>query len=346
MQITEKLLSELAALAETERSVLSVYLDTSRGWDYAKQLFERELDKRRRDLSESERSKFDEALPFVRDAVNERHAGGYDGPGLAVFCDLGADYLETVELPAPPAQRVVVDDEALIHPLAVLLDEFEPVGVIAVDNTGARIYIAAGRALEESDSFRKQIKNLVKVGGWSQMRYQRRRAKQVKHLLVETAQRAERIFREEGIKRVALVGRQRMLGDLERELPKAVAGRIIGRIAWDVEAGEDDLLWRLGPLMEKAEREQEEALLEHFRGELRRGGLAAGGLEDVQRCLTYGSVDVLLLDEGVDAELAEELTGRAESTAAHVEHLPGRTDELAPHGGVGALLRFRVHHED
>lgn len=345
MRITEELLAELAALAETERSVLSLYLDLSAGWDRAKTFLERETSKLEPHLKPAERAALADSLEFARAEINERHAHGYDGPGLAVFCDLGADLVRAVELPAPPENRVVVDDEALIHPLAVQLDEYEPVGVIAVDATGARIYTAAGRTLEDRDSLSKQIKNLVKVGGWSQMRYQRRRAKQIKHLVVETVKRAERIFREEGVRRIVLVGRERMLADLERDLPKALKKRIIGRVAWDVGAGEDDLTGRLAEVLEAAEREQESELLGRFSGELRRGGLAVGGRSDVERSLTYGAVDVLLLDESVDAALAEELTGRAETTAAHVEHLPGRAEELKSHGGVGALLRFRVHHE-
>ncbi len=346
MDITEGLMRELARLAESERTVLSVYLNLSRGWDGAEAFIKRESSRVERLVSGEEREYLETSVSFLADFLKEKKTHGFAGPGLAFFADLGADgapsYVRGVELPAPPEPLLALDTGAVLFPLAVQLDEYEPVGVILVDASGARILVTAGETAEAEDSLREKIHHRSKVGGWSQMRYQRRREKQVKHLTKELADRAEEIFREEGVGRVVLAGHARMLAALKEELPKSLADKVIGEIPWNLKEGDSELLDKMEPLVEKAEREQERGYLEHLTAELRRGGLAAAGLKDTQAALTMGAADVLLVGDALAADARERLTDLAESTDAHMEYVPGSNETLDGLGGVGALLRFKV----
>lgn len=342
MHITEALLRELALLAETDRTVLSAYLDLSRGWDRAEDFIARESSRLKRLLSEEEREYFEASIEFMFDYVKEKKGGGFTGPGLAFFADLGANYVKGVELPAPPRALLAVDDEAIIFPLALQLDEYEPVGVILIDASGARILITAGETAQDMNSLVKKIHHKSKVGGWSQMRYQRRREKQVKHLAVELAKRAEAIFRQEGVNRIVLAGQGRMITALKEELPKALREKVIGELPWSLKGGDAELLDRMEDLVEATERGQEEGLLKRLVGELRRGGLAVAGVEDTERALVMGAVDVLLVGDGPDTDTRERLVSMTESTNAHVEYVPKPNPILSELGGVGALLRFKV----
>ena len=62
--------------------------------------------------------------------------------------------------------------------------------------------------LSQFPSVKKHIDSMVpgktKAGGWSQMRYQRRRDKQVKEFAKDVANAAEKIFSAENIKRIFL----------------------------------------------------------------------------------------------------------------------------------------------
>ncbi len=342
MDITEALLRELALLAETDRTVLSAYLDLSMGWDRAEDFITRESSGLKRLLSEEEREYFEASIEFMFDYVKEKKGGGFTGPGLAFFADLGANYVKGVELPAPPRALLAVDDSAIIFPLALQLDEYEPVGVILIDASGARILITAGETAQDMNSLAKKIHHKSKVGGWSQMRYQRRREKQVKHLAVELAKRAEAIFREEGVNRVILAGQGRMITALKEELPKALREKVVGELPWSLKGGDAELLDRMEDLVEETERGQEEGLLQRLVGELRRGGLAVAGVEDTEQALVMGAVDVLLVGDDLADDIRERLTGMTESTNAHVEYVPAPSPVLSELGGVGALLRFRV----
>lgn len=348
MKLTQDVLREIAALAETERTVLSAYLALADGWDAVTDFVSKETARLTPFLDAAERDYFEGSLSFLADYVKEKKAKGYAGPGLAFFADLGADFTRGVELVAPPEPLLAVDDEAVVAPLALQLDEYQPVGVITVDASGAKVYIAAGRVAEEEASLRENIHHLSKVGGWSQMRYQRRRDKEVKRFAGEVAGRAEEVFAEGDARRVLLAGRDRMVAAVEDELTPAWRDKVIGTVRWDLDGGEDELLAKIRPVLEEAERNEEARVLERYAGELRRGGLAVAGAAAAERALQMGAVDTLLVGKGFyetaagAPEVVEKLTGLAEATGAHVNFIPEKGGALAQGGHVGALLRFKV----
>ncbi len=348
MKISEELLHELARLAETDRTVLSAYLSLTDGWDAAAAFVAKESARLAPFLDAGERDYFEGSLSFLADYINGKKAKGFAGPGLAFFADLGVNFTCGVELVVPPKPLLAVDDEAVIAPLALQLDEYQPVGVITVDAAGAKIYIAAGRVAEEEDSLREKIHHLSKVGGWSQMRYQRRRDKEVKHFAGEVARRAEEVFSAEGVNRVLLAGRDRMVAAVEEELAPAWREKVIGSVRWDLDRSDDELLAKIRPVLEEAERSEGAKVLERFAGELRRGGLAVAGAAAAERALQMGAVDTLIIGKGFyetaagAPEVVEKLAGLAEATGAHVSFVPEAGGALARGGHVGALLRFIV----
>lgn len=348
MKLTKDVLREIAALAQTDRTVLSAYLTLADGWDAATAFVERESSRLLPFLEGNERDYFEGSLSFLSDYVSEEKARGYAGPGLAFFADLGADFARGVELVASPEPLLAVDDEALIAPLALQLDEYQPVGVITVDAAGAKVYIAAGQVAEEEDSLRENIHHLSKVGGWSQMRYQRRRAKEVQQFSEEVARRAEDVFAEGDVERVLLAGRDRMVAAVEGELSAAWRDKVIGSVRWDLDAGEDELLEKIRPVLEQAERDEEARLVERYGAELRRGGLAVAGAAEVERALQMGAVDTVIVGKGFYGaatgapEVVEKLASLAEATGARVDFVQEEGGALARGGHVGAVLRFRI----
>lgn len=350
--MTDDVIHELARLTQTDRTVLSAYLTLADGWDAATAFAEKEASRLSPFLDKEERDYFEGSLEFLSDYIKEEKAKGYAVPGLAFFADLGADFTRGVELVMPPEPLLAVDDEAVIAPLALQLDEYQPVGIITVDASGAKVYVAAGRVAEEAASFREKIHHLSKVGGWSQMRYQRRRAKEVERFAGEVASRAEEIFAAEGVDRLLLAGRDRMVAAVEEELPAAWRERVIASVRWDLDGSEDELLAKIRPALEEAEREEEAELLRRYAGEMRRGGLAVAGAEAAERALQMGAVDTVLVGKDFyhaapgAPEVVEKLASLAEVTGAHVEFVAGAEDDALARGGhVGALLRYRINPE-
>ncbi len=342
MNVTSELLKELAQLAETDRTVLSAYVSVTRGWDDAHAFVERESKKLMHFLDRKEKDYFHTSLSFLNDYLKEKKEQGFSGPGVAFFADLGADFVRGVELVSAPEPLLAVDDEAIIYPLALELDEYEPIGVIMIDASCSRILIVAGQVIEDMDSFCKNIHHLSKVGGWSQMRYQRRRAKQIKHFAQDTIENAKSIFGGTAIKRIVIAGRDRMITALEHEFPKTWKDNVIATVRWDLDAPDQDFVRKVRPLLERAERDEEKNLLQKLVAELRRAGLAVSGVEPTLKALNMGQVDTLFLSEELDFITKEELTSRAQATAAYVELIPETNEVLSRLGGAAALLRFKI----
>ncbi len=321
---------------------MSVYLDLRYGWDVAEESIEKEIDWLKKILNDEEIEYFEASLEFMFEYFNKKKSKGYSGPGLAFFIDLEEGYATGVETTIAHKTSIAVDDQAIILPLAKELDEYEPVGVIMADASGARIMISAGKVLEDERDVNVKIHHLSKVGGWSQMRYQRRREKEVKHFAKDVADIADKLFREEKVNRVLMAGRNRILTAIVEELPQRWRESIIDSIKWDMALSDDEFARKIAPSLVEAEREQEEEVLGRFIAEYRRNGLAKGGLQDVLTALEMGQVDTLILDSDLDEELMEELTSKAETISAHVEFVPTSDDCLAKLGGIGALLRYKI----
>lgn len=342
MHVTEDLLRKLALLEQSDRTIMSVYLDLRLGWDSAEEAIEKEIKRIKPALIPEELEYFETSLDFMYEYFDKKKSQGYQGPGLAFFIDLGEGYATGVETTISHDTSIAIDEEAIIHPLAKELDEYEPVGVIMADASGARVLISMGNVLEDEKDVNAKIHHLSKVGGWSQMRYQRRREKEIKHFAKDVADVASNLFQKEKVNRVLMAGRNRILTAIEEELPQRWRESIIDSIKWDMSLSDDEFARKIAPSLVKAEREQEEEILERFIAEYRRCGLAAAGMQNVLTALEIGQVDTLILDSDLDEETTEELTSKAEATSAHVEFIPARDSRLAKLGGIGALLRYKT----
>lgn len=342
MKLTETLIVELAKLTETERTILSVYLDLRNGMDAVKHFIDKESARLLPLLNKEEKDYFVTSISFLFDTLKKRKDEVFSYPGFAFFADLGANFIREVELTEPPEPLLAIDIEPIIHPLALQMEKFERVGVIMIDAACSRILIIAGQVLEDIDGICKNIHHLTKAGGWSQMRYQRRRDKQIHHFVKEIMAEAIEIFKESNIKRIIIAGRDRMITALKQEFPKDWDNKLIAKISWDLDAPDKEFISKIRPILEETERNHEKDLLGKLVAELKRGGLAINGLEPTKKALIQGQVDAILLSEGLDAKTKEELTTNAETTGAYIEFIPKENDVLKNLGNVGAILRYKT----
>lgn len=342
MKVSEALLKRLAQLSETDRTVLSAYIDLRHGWDEANHFVIRESQRLMPLLTSEEQKHVQTSISFLLDYLAQTEAQGFAGQGLAFFADLGADFTQGVELAVAPEPLLAIDEEAIIHPLALQLDEYEPIGVIMLDAFCVRILIAAGQTVEDINSMCKKIHHLSKAGGWSQMRYQRRRAKEVQHRVKDVVVKAIEIFNEASVNRIIIAGRDRMIASLEDEFPKEWRDKVIATVRWDLDAPEREFLQKIRPFLEEAERNEETQLLHRLLAELRRNGLAVAGVEATTEALHMGQVDTLLISGALDFDASERLTSLAEASGAHVEFVPPENETLRGLGGAGAILRYKV----
>jgi peptide subunit release factor 1 (eRF1) len=209
------------------------------------------------------------------------------------------------------------------------------------------------------------------AGGWAQSRYQRHREAHLHTHVLKAVDALAQEQRRRGFDRILVGGPDEARAALLGALPRGLRSRVSGTFSCELLASHEAVLKRTRKLMEAAEREAEETLVEHLLGAAKSGGLAATGWEETLAALFEGRVHKLVLvdrlrkrgrscpgghmavgrgpricslcDEPVGAsrDLAEAAVGAALDTQASVEMVRGSAaQQLRREGGIGAILRY------
>lgn len=275
-------------------------------------------------------------------------------------------------LPPSTSTRLYIYSQPHLYHLARLDDEYPRYAALISDANSARIFVfGLGEKLSGEKRVKGKKMQRVKVGGWSQARYQRRVENAQKEHAREAIDALDRIVAEDGIQHVVLAGDPATIPLLRGELPKQLADKLVDTLRLDTKAPAPEVLSAtLEAIREKdAENDAESVatLFEQFRA----GGLAVVGPRDTLEALANGQVDELLISAGmeqnhkeeepVEAVLAPEipdalgstasekprpvlladlLVTKAKQTSARVRFIED-PDLLAGVDGAGAFLRWR-----
>jgi peptide chain release factor subunit 1 len=111
------------------------------------------------------------------------------------------------------------------------------------------------------------------------------------------------------------------------------------------EFGIKEVADRSGEVIKELEIQYEKDLVNKFLKAAVTGGLATYGINEIKEALAIGKVETLLLSEGLDDKLVEELTDIAEKTDAKIEMVSTETPEgeqfRIGFKGIGAFLRYK-----
>lgn len=368
-------LDRLLAFEPGTLPVLSLYLNTQaddRGRDNYSQFIRKEFSNRAKTwpASSPERQSFDADTARIADYLENELKPSANG--VAIFACSGADLFEAVQLNAPLEEhRLYVYNQPHLYHLARLDDEYPRYAALLTDANSARIFVfGLGETLETEAVKGKKVQR-VKVGGWSQARYQRRVENAHQNHAKEVVGTLDRLVREESIKQIVLAGDPQILGVLQTELPKHLADKVVDTVKLDQKASDGDIfettLERMREEDAKTDAEKVDRLFRAYRAR----GLAVVGPQDTLEALANGQVDELLLsasleqshgdEEQIEAILAPEIpdsTGgtdsdeprsvlmadllvtKAKQTDARITFIQD-APLLAEVEGVGAFLRWR-----
>jgi peptide chain release factor subunit 1 len=319
-------------------------------------------------LSHGDRMALRADVDSVRQVLNQPDVADNGTHGLAVFACGPAGLLETIRLPHPIQSRVVIDDSPYVEPLVKAGTE-ERWCVLLANRRAARIFLGTPEGLEETDRIVDSVHSHHKQGGWSQARYQRSVEEDVRDHLQHTADVAFEVFKQQEIDRLLIGAPDETLADLERKLHPYLRERLAGHVRLDIEnssleAVHAETAKKVHEIVVRRERE----CLDRFKAGIGAGGRAAAGLDDVLAALNDARVDTLLLREGYSApgyvdratglltgpdragavdpngleevpDIVERAVEKALDSSADVLVIRHHND-LGPHGGIGALLRY------
>lgn len=291
--------------------------------------------------------------------------------GVVLYCNHKAGWLRGFQLTVPVRNRLAWDEQPHIEPLAEVVEDHHHHCVVLFDSHHGRILSVYLDQVQKEEAYDHAVPRKVKVGGWSQMRYQRHHDERSYHFLKDLAEHLDEFVRREGPHDVSLVGQERQVAELRKLLSQAVIERLKFVEHVSPDAPVPQVLERLRPHIEREREQEKQDLLARLVERIRQDHLAVGGLEAVLPPLLEGRVDRLLLDperehgglqctqcgylfaDGAEdpccycrgalrtVNLGEAMVQVAEKHGVKIEFLARPNSDFGRKlGGVGAFLRF------
>jgi peptide chain release factor subunit 1 len=365
-------LKELAAYRSQETPIVSVYLNVDTSAISSEQY--------RLTLRGMLKSVADQADPVDVEAIERYVELEYDrrGSGLALFS--GGDFWRDYILAFPVENAVHIGEQPYIKPLADYADAYDRYGVVLVDREGARLFLFNQGALQEAtgtlgEEIKGQLSDATGRGGRSGAGTGLGKSpgvdRKVDHIaaqnLREVVDLTQRFYRAGHCDRIILGGTDENRARFMSLLPKSLEGKVIGEIAIDMYASEDEVLGRSMPVIQESVVERKAALVETVITAAHKE-MGSLGLAHTLVAMQERRVQTLVIQEGLEHpgrictncgyltlnesetcsvcggevqvldDIVDDLVHRA--IAMDVEVVFVQDGALAEAGGIGSIWRF------
>jgi peptide chain release factor subunit 1 len=214
---------------------------------------------------------------------------------LCIFSCQVLDVFRTIPLSVHVEDLIRIDSTPFIRPLAELRDEHATAAVVVADNKKARIFVVSMAGTGSEDVIRGNVKNHVKVGGWSQQRYERRRDNELHKYAREIVEALEKIGSSEEIDHILMVGSKETLRAVHENMPRGLRDKVVEK-AIDLSKGDPSVNKDIMELFREEELTTGLERWEHIRAEYLQGGLAAIGPEEVLRMAKAKRIEYAVVD--------------------------------------------------
>lgn len=370
--ISKQDLERLMQRADGERPILSLFLDMSVNSDNKRtqtSIFLNQKQGQFEELDGSQAPAVAEAFGRVRDWL----ADGYseENRGVVVYTEIGGDWFEALQFPVPVQNRALIANRPVIAPLAQVIASYHHHGVVLLDREHVRILsVYLGTLLDEIEVRGDPIPTPsdVQAGGYSQARFQRRKAEEMRHFFKEFAKEVETFAARYRPDDLVILGTEENVAKFREFLPEPLQEMVVytGN-AW-VDDSFTDILGKLQPHLQEYEDRERQEVVELVRDRVANDYLATAGFQGTLTALQEGKVDTLVIarDQSLDGvrckqcsftyargmdrcsycgsgeleevDAVEELVRMAEGQGVEIAFAePGEVQDLR---GVGALLRF------
>lgn len=367
-------IQELLALDDQRTQFLSVFLDTSvneEGQRTYPVFFKKKaslLTKlQEHEKGEQAAKEFKENVARVESYLSQQL--DRTTQGAAIFCSVGRDYFKALQLPVSVRNKFVVSTSPNLEVLIELAEESRHYCLVALDQHSGRIFsVYLSNRPSEARSLSEDVPGRTKVGGWSQMRYQRHRKDLIQHFMRDLAEELQRYVQREKPDSIVVLGTQANTSAFSRHLSSELSNRVL--FTGPIPAHEDDLdlASKVRLMIQEAEKKKGEKLVSRLYERLCQDYMAVVGLDETLFNLQMGKLDRLFISEGLDghgyrcihcdfifsrnpvkcpycgneAERVE-LRNRLEKLAEHHDvpiELVGDATFLDSLGGAGGFLKF------
>ena len=286
-------LKKLAEMSTSERAFLSVYLAGSHSVAGLEKKFERIRRLLRTGGPEKdEKEYFDDNVRLVTEYLDRctLKAGA-----LCIFSCQVLDVFRTIPLSVHVEDLIRIDSSPFIRPLAELMEEHATAAVVVADNKKARIFVVSMAETGSEEVIRGNVKNHVKVGGWSQQRYERRRDNELHKYALEIVEAVAKIGSSEDINHILMVGSKETLRAIHENMPHELQNKVVEK-AIDLSKGDSSVNKDIMELFREGELTTGLEHWEKIRAEYLRGGLAVIDPEEVLHMAKAQRIEYVVVD--------------------------------------------------
>src|SRR6202035_1439279 len=182
-----------------------------------------------------------------------------------------------------------------LYHLARLDDAYPRYAVLVTDANSARIFVfGLGQTIETEEVKGKKVQR-VKVGGWSQARYQRRVGNAHHKHIKEIIDSLDRILREDQAGHIVLAGDAAIISALREELPQHLAEKVVDTLRLDIKASDQEIFEKTLDAMRQQDAKTDAEKVDRLLSAFRARGLAVVGPDDTLEALANGQVEELLV---------------------------------------------------
>ncbi len=299
--------------------------------------------------------------------------GSFNSPGLAVFSCTGQNFWQLFNLPSPPRNRIIFDQNSYVRPLSAILDEHRRIFALILDRREARWFDIFMGEISPLESLSSDVPSKVREGGfegYESKRIERHIASHLHDHFKKVAQKTFDLFQKNHFDWLFLGCNEKYRPDFEPLLHPYLKGRLKGWLKAMPSDSAATVLKESLELEEKLKKQVEEEIVQTFVSELEKGGLAVSGLKNTLTSLNRGEVLTLLITRNFSApgricpqcrslfiddlrcptcqkktekvvDVFDEAVEAAMDKNCTVKHItpPSR---LNRYGKIGALLRYKA----
>jgi len=294
-------LHQLLALEDQPIQFLSVYLDTSVNQD-GQRTHSVFLKKKASMLGKLQELAKGEAagIEFRRNVgrIENFVAGELEkrSHGAAIFCSVGREFFKALQLPVPVPNKFVVSTSPNLDILIELAEESRHYCLVVLDQHSGRIFsVFLSRRAGDPQTINEEIPGRNKMGGWSQMRYQRHRQDLIQHFMKDLAEQLDRFTRREKPDQIVILGTQANTAEFRRRLGPDVSNRVLLTAPIPAHEDEGELIAKTRLLIEEAGKQNGDKMVSRLYDRLCQDYMAVVGLGETLFSLQMGRLERLFI---------------------------------------------------
>ena len=243
--------------------------------------------------TESLSQDLDKISRFCKENLNSHKLAG-----LAIFSCGKDKFWEVFELPNPPRNRILMDQNPYVRPLSAILNEHRRICLLVFDRKEAKWYDLFMGEISLLDRIEGDVPSKVREGGWEgyeSKRIERHIATHLHDYFKQMAKKTFTLFKANNFEWFFLGCNDEYGQEFRPLLHPYLQKRLKTRLRSKPGDPVNKILKEASTLEKKLKDQEEKQILDSYISVLKKGGLAISGLKDTLRSLNQGGVQTLLI---------------------------------------------------